>query len=47
MGLVLRAFNTLGNPLQTGVSPPHHGRVAEATDIDIDAIIDAARKPPQ
>lgn len=43
MGLVLRALNTLGSPLQTGLTAPGH--VADTPDIDIDAIIDAARQP--
>ncbi|HUH54333.1 MAG TPA: helix-turn-helix domain-containing protein [Rhodanobacter sp.] len=47
MGLVLRALNTLDNPLQTGLAPHSYGRVADAPDIDIDAIIDAARQPPK
>lgn len=47
MGLVLRALNTLDNPLQTGIATPSYGRIADTPDIDIDAIIDAARKPPQ
>jgi HTH-type transcriptional regulator/antitoxin HipB len=44
MGLVLRALNTLGNPLQTGLTASCSG-VADTPDIDIDAIVDAARKP--
>lgn len=44
MGLVLRALNALGNPLQSGLLPSFRG-VADTPDIDIDAIVDAARKP--
>lgn len=44
MGLVLRAFNTLGSPLQTGLATPFHG-VADTPDIDIDGIVEAARQP--
>ncbi|MEY2113770.1 MULTISPECIES: helix-turn-helix domain-containing protein [Rhodanobacter] len=45
MGLVLRALNTLDNPLQTGLATLSYGHVADTPDIDIDAIIDAARQP--
>lgn len=44
IGLVLRALNTLDNPLQTGLIPTYSG-VADTPDIDIDAIVDAARQP--
>ena len=44
MGLVLRALNTLDSPLQTGQAVSFRG-VADTPDIDIDAIIDAARQP--
>lgn len=44
MGLVLRALNALGNPLQTGLKASWSG-VADTPDIDIDAIVDAARQP--
>ncbi|MDE1894354.1 MAG: helix-turn-helix transcriptional regulator, partial [Xanthomonadaceae bacterium] len=44
MGLVLRALNTLDNPLQTGLTAPYDG-VADTPDIDIDAIVEAARQP--
>ncbi|MEO8998144.1 MAG: helix-turn-helix domain-containing protein [Rhodanobacter sp.] len=43
IGLVLRALNVLSIPLQVG-SPTIRG-VADSPDIDIDAIVDAARKP--
>lgn len=48
IGLVLRALNTLGNPLHAGLATTYN-RVADAPDtaidIDIDAIVDAARQP--
>ena len=44
IGLVLRALNTLDSPLQTGLTALFHG-VADTPDIDIDAIVDGARKP--
>ena len=44
IGLVLRALNTLDSPLQTGLTPPFRG-VSDTPDIDIDAIVDAARQP--
>jgi len=45
MGLVLRALNTLGSPLQTSMTATYN-HVADTPDIDIDAIIDAARQTP-
>ena len=44
MGLILRALNTLGSPLQAGQTTTY-SHVADTPDIDIDAIIDAARQP--
>lgn len=44
VGLVLRALNVLDIPLEIG-RPRHARGVANTPDIDIDAIIDAARKP--
>lgn len=44
IGLVLRALNTLDSPLQIGLTPSFRG-VSDTPDIDIDAIIDAARQP--
>lgn len=42
VGLIARVFNALGMPLQSGLMPYPSG-VADAPDID--AIIDAARRP--
>ena len=44
IGLILRVFNALGLPLQSG-SAPYVAGVAEAPGPDIDAIVDAARRP--
>ncbi|MFC5582697.1 helix-turn-helix domain-containing protein [Rhodanobacter terrae] len=44
IGLVLRALNALDSPLQTGLATSFRG-VADAPDIDIDAIVDGARQP--
>ena len=44
IGLVLRALNVLDIPLEIG-TPHYAAGVADTPDIDIDAIIDAARKP--
>lgn len=44
IGLVLRALNALDSPLQTGLAASFRG-VADAPDIDIDAIVDGARQP--
>lgn len=44
IGLILRVFNALGLPLQSS-SAPYVTGVAEAVGPDIDAIVDAARKP--
>ena len=44
IGLVLRALNTLDSPLQTGL-PAGYSHVADTPDIDVDAIVDAARQP--
>lgn len=47
IGLVLRALNTLDSPLQTDLAMSSYGRIADTPDIDIDAIVDAARQPSQ
>jgi len=44
VGLILRVFNALGLPLQSGLKPYSAG-VAEDAGPDIDAIVDAARRP--
>lgn len=44
IGLVLRALNTLDSSLPTAAAPSFRG-FADTPDIDIDAIIDAARQP--
>lgn len=44
IGWVLRALNVLGIPLQVGY-PMYATGVADSPDIDVDAIVDAARKP--
>lgn len=44
IGLVLRALNVLDIPLEVSV-PRYAAGVADTPDIDIDAIVDAARKP--
>lgn len=44
IGLVLRALNALDTPLQVGLTPSFGG-IADAPDIDIDAIVDSARLP--
>lgn len=50
IGLVLRALNVLDIPLEVG-TPRYATGVADSRDIDtaidIDAIIEAARKPPE
>lgn len=43
VGLILRVFNALGMPLQSSSLMPYPTGVADAPDID--AIIDAARRP--
>lgn len=42
IGLILRALNVLDIPLEVG-APSHVSGVADSADIDIDAIVDAAR----
>lgn len=44
VGLILRVFNTLGLSLQSGRTPYTAG-IAEDAGPDIDAIVDAARRP--
>lgn len=44
IGLVLRALNVLDIPLEVG-TPRYATGVADTPGIDIDAIVDAARKP--
>jgi HTH-type transcriptional regulator/antitoxin HipB len=44
VGLVLRALNVLNIPLEVGTSRYVTG-IADTPEIDIDAIVDAARKP--
>lgn len=44
VGLILRVFNALGLSLQSGFTPYPAG-VAEDAGPDIDAIVDAARRP--
>ena len=44
VGLILRVFNALDLPLQSGYEPYAAG-VAEAPGPDIDAIVEAARQP--
>jgi HTH-type transcriptional regulator/antitoxin HipB len=44
LGLVLRALDVLGIPLSVDAEAKPRARVAAQPDVDIDAIVDAARK---
>ncbi len=44
IGLVLRALNALDAPLQVDLAP-RYAAVADSPDVDIDYIIEQARKP--
>ncbi|MDE2462414.1 MAG: helix-turn-helix transcriptional regulator [Alphaproteobacteria bacterium] len=44
LGLVLRALDVLGIPLRTDAGTTPKSKAAVLPDVDIDAIVDAARK---